>query len=71
MTQPSRNPFLPADKQPVMVCRTCQHFSRKTRTDGTEDALFGGCRIMGYSNTPHCHTCARWTNRKRARKEEE
>ena len=54
-----------------MVCRTCQHFDRKKRADGSEDTLNGGCKMMGYSNTPHNHTCALWAKRRKVRKEDE
>jgi hypothetical protein len=66
-----RNPFLPDDKQPVMVCRTCNHFERRKRADGYEETLFGGCSLMKYSSMPHSSTCAMWTKRKRTKKEEE
>jgi hypothetical protein len=71
MTQPAKDPFLPENQQPVMVCRTCQHFDRKKRADGSEDTLNGGCKMMGYSNTPHNHTCALWAKRRKTRKEDE
>ena len=71
MTQPKRDPFLPEDKQPLMVCKTCHHFKMPVNREGYQEWVRGGCSLMGYSTIPPHHTCALWTKRRKVRKEEE
>ena len=68
VSKPTKNPFLPEDKQPVMECRTCEHWDNKT---GYADWVRGKCRHTGLTIVPPRHVCEAWTKRRKVRKEDE
>lgn len=67
MSQPRRDPFLPENKQPLMVCRTCGHYHSRETEEGYADWVRGRCRHTGLSTVPPLHTCEAWVKRVKKR----
>lgn len=70
MSKPTKNPFLPEDKQPLMECWTCGHY-RSREEDGFQDWVRGRCDHTGSSVVPPRHVCEAWCKRTKKKGGEE